>query len=308
MAITIIDKHIPSTDGIHTLRGKVYLPEGEVRGILQISHGMAEHIARYAEFMTYLAENGFIAAAHDHIGHGLTAENEKELGFFAEKDGWRTVCRDVIAFSKSLKEEYPEKPLILMGHSMGSFIARIVCAEAKDLYSAYIFMGTGGANPMSSAGLALTSILTKTKGPRHISSLVYAAAFGTYNNRTEKDDIYAWLSTDREMVKKYHDDPLCGFHFTVSAMHDLIKMQDIVNRTAWYAAIPKDRPILLIAGEEDPVGTYGKGVQAVHKKMIASGAQKASLKLYPKMRHEVLNEMEKVTVYTDLLDFLKENI
>ena len=308
MAITIIDKHIPSTDGIHTLRGKVYLPEGEIRGILQISHGMAEHIARYAEFMTYLAENGFIAAAHDHIGHGLTAENAEELGFFAEKDGWRTVCRDVIAFSKSLKEEYPEKPLILMGHSMGSFIARIVCAEAKDLYSAYIFMGTGGANPMSSAGLALTSILTKTKGPRHISDLVYAAAFGTYNNRTEKDDIYAWLSTDREMVKKYHEDPLCGYRFTVSAMHDLIKMQDIVNRAAWYAAIPKDRPILLIAGEEDPVGTYGKGVRTVHQKLISAGAQKASLKLYPKMRHEVLNEMEKAIVYADLLDFLKENI
>ena len=302
MAITIIDKHIPSTDGIHTLRGKVYLPEGEIRGILQISHGMAEHIARYAEFMTYLAENGFIAAAHDHIGHGLTAENAEELGFFAEKDGWRTVCRDVIAFSKSLKEVYPEKPLILMGHSMGSFIARIVCAEAKDLYSAYIFMGTGGANPMSSAGLALTSILTKTKGPRHISDLVYAAAFGTYNNRTEKDDI------DREMVKKYHEDPLCGYHFTVSAMHDLIKMQDIVNRAAWYAAIPKDRPILLIAGEEDPVGTYGKGVRTVHQKLIAAGAQKVSLKLYPKLRHEVLNEMEKAIVYADLLDFLKENI
>ena len=308
MAITIIDKHIPSADGIHTLRGKVYLPEGEIRGILQISHGMAEHIGRYAEFMTHLAENGFIAAAHDHIGHGMTAENEEELGFFAEKDGWRTVCRDVIAFARSLKEDYPEKPLILMGHSMGSFIARIVCAEAKELYSAYIFMGTGGSNPMSSAGLALTSMLTKTKGPRHISDLVYAAAFGTYNNRTEKDDIYAWLTTDRDMREKHNKDPLSTFRFTVSAMHDLIKMQDIVNRAAWYAAIPKDLPILLIAGEEDPVGAYGKGVRAVHKKLTAAGVQKLSLKLYPKMRHEVLNEVERDAVYADLLTFLKENI
>ena len=308
MAITIIDKHIPSTDGIHTLRGKVYLPEGEVRGILQISHGMAEHIGRYADFMTYLAENGFIAAAHDHIGHGMTAENEDELGFFAEKDGWRIVCRDVIAFARSLKEDHPEKPLILMGHSMGSFIARIVAAETKELYSGYIFMGTGGPNPISGAGLALTQTITKLKGPRHISDVVYAAAFGTYNNRTEKDDIYAWLTTDLDMRKKHNEDPLSTFRFTVSAMHDLIKMQDIVNRAAWYAAIPKDLPILLIAGEEDPVGAYGKGVKTVYGKLSAAGAQKLFLKLYPKMRHEVLNEVARSTVYADLLAFLEENI
>ena len=307
MAITIMDKQIPSTDGIHTLRGKIFLPEGEIRGIVQISHGMVEHIGRYADFMTYLAENGFIAAAHDHIGHGKTAENEEELGFFAEKDGWRIVCRDVIAFGKLLKEEYPEKPLILMGHSMGSFIARIVSAEAKALYDAFIFMGTGGPNPMSSAGLALTSLLMKTKGPRHVSDLVYAAAFGSYNNRTEKDDPYAWLTTDRDMIKKHNDDPLCTYRFTVSAMHDLIKMQDMVNRAAWYGAVPKDRPILLISGEEDPVGAYGKGVATVHEKLKAAGVEKLTLKLYPDMRHEVLNEVDRTMVYADLLAYLNGN-
>lgn len=308
MQISVIDKHIPSADGVHTLRGKVFIPTGEIRGIFQISHGMAEHIERYFDFMQYLAENGFVCAAHDHIGHGKTADSEDELGYFAKKDGDVIVYRDVIAFGESLKADFPEKPLILMGHSMGSFIARNAAIHAPSLYRALIIMGTGGPNPLSGIGLALTRTVAKAKGEKHRSKLVQALTFGGYNKRTDKKHPYAWLTYDEARLKKYASDTHCGFRFTVSAMHDLIKMQNTVNRQEWFESMPKTMPILLVSGEEDPVGNYGRGVRTVYEKLKGAGAKNTELKLYPKMRHEVLNELERKTVYADILAFLQKNI
>ena len=307
MAISVIPKNIPSTDGIHTLRGKMYIPEGHIRGMFQISHGMVEHIERYADFMRYLAENGFLAFAHDHVGHGKTAETSDELGFLAEKDGWKLLYRDVIAFAKAIKADYPHLPLILMGHSMGSFIARNAMNEEPDLFDAVIIMGTGGPNPVSRAGLFLARTLIRCKGKKHISNLLQTAAFGSYNKKTASQHPSAWLTRDEEILKKHACDPLCNYRFTVSAMHDLITMQDKVNQNIWFEHAPKNMPILLISGEEDPVGNYGKGVRTVYQKLCQAGARNVSLKLYPHMRHEVLNEIGRQDVYRDILTFLSKN-
>ncbi|MBQ3490174.1 MAG: lysophospholipase [Clostridia bacterium] len=299
-----IQKEIPSSDGIHTLRGMIYLPEAP-KGILQIVHGMAEHIGRYEAFMVYLAENGWIACGHDHLGHGKTAENDEELGFFAEKNGYLTVCEDTFAFGKAVKELYPSLPLILLGHSMGSFIVRHTVRLHPDACKALIIMGTGGKNPLSSFGLALSSAICAIRGKKHISKLVLGAAFSSYNKRTGANiDSFAWLSRDEKEIEKHDADKYCTFHFTVSAMHDLIKMQSLVNQKAWYENIRKDLPIFIVSGAEDPVGNYGKGVEEVYASLIAEGITDVTRKIYPDMRHEILNELDRETVYEDILSFI----
>ncbi len=297
-------KEIPSSDGIHTLRGIVYLPD-EPKGILQISHGMVEHIERYDAFMSYIAENGFIACGHDHLGHGKTAEHDGELGFIAKKDGHLTVCEDLYRFANAVKADYPHLKHVLLGHSMGSFIARNTVEMHPDVCDALIIMGTGGPNPLSRFGLMLTGIIRKLFGEKHISKLAYAAAFGSYNKRIKSKNPMAWLSRDEEELTKHDADKFCMFRFTVSAMHDLIALQAIANRPEWFASVRKDMPILIVSGAEDPVGNYGKGVETVYAKLIAEGVTDVTRTLYPDMRHEILNEFGREHAYEDILFFLK---
>lgn len=303
-----IPKEIPSCDGIHTLRGILYLPE-KPKAIVQIVHGMAEHIGRYDAFMTYLAENGCIVCGHDHLGHGKTAENDEELGFFAEKNGDTLVCEDMFAFGKAVKEEYPDLPLILLGHSMGSFIARRTVHLYPEACDALIIMGTGGKNPLSAIGLGISSLIKATRGEKYISKLVLSVAFSTYNKRTGGEKYSSdWLTCDEKEIKKHDADKFCTFLFTVSAMRDLIRLQTLANSKAWYAEIRKDLPILIVSGAEDPVGNYGKGVEEVYASLIAEGVTDVTRKIYPAMRHEILNELDRQTVYEDILSFISSQI
>ena len=299
-----ISMNVPSTDGIHTLRGIVYLPD-EPKGIVQISHGMVEHIARYDAFMTYLAENGYIACGHDHLGHGKTAENDSELGFIAEKKGNLLLAEDVYAFGCAVKEKYPALPMTLLGHSMGSFIARNTAAVHPDACDALIIMGTGGPNPLSAPGLALTAVIGKLFGKKYVSKLSYTAAFGTYNQRTDGENPMAWLTRDPDEIRKHDADKFCMFPFTVSAMHDLIRLQADANDKKWFASIRKDLPILIVSGAEDPVGGYGKGIDEVMLRLAENGAKNVTKKIYPEMRHEILNEFGRETVYADILSFIQ---
>lgn len=296
-------KEILSSDGIHTLRGIVYLPE-EPKGIVQIVHGMAEHIGRYDAFMSYLAENGWIACGHDHLGHGKTADNADELGFFAKKDGDLFVCKDTFAFGSAVKEIYGHLPLILLGHSMGSFIVRQTVRLYPDACDALIIMGTGGKNPLSAIGYATASLIRAMRGEKYVSALVNHVAFSSYNKRTNSEKEYAWLSRDEKEIEKHDADPLCTFPFTVSAMRDLIRLQSLVNQKNWYADIRKDLPIFIVSGAEDPVGNYGKGVEEVYSSLIAEGVTDVTRKIYPDMRHEILNELDRETVYDDILSFI----
>ena len=308
MSYRIIEKEVLSSDGIHTLYGKIYAPAGEARAIFQVAHGMTEHIGRYDDFMTYLAENGFIVCGHDHLGHGKTAENETELGFFAEKNGDQLVCDDAFSFGKAVREAYPSLPLILLGHSMGSFIVRQTVRLYPDFCDALIIMGTGGKNPLSAFGLGTSSAITLLRGKKHVSNLIYTLAFSSYNKRTGQKNSFAWLTRDEKEIEKHDADPLCMFRFTVSAMHDLIRLQSLSNQKSWYAEIPKNLPILIVSGAEDPVGNYGKGVEEVYASLLAEGVTDVTRKLYPDMRHEILNELDRHTVYEDILSFVSAQI
>ncbi len=295
---------VKSTDNIHTLKGKIFIPQGEIKYLFHLVHGMTEYIDRYDHFFSFLAENGVLAFGYDHLGHGKTAENDDELGFIAHKDGWKYLVNDVAAFTKAVKKIYPDIPTILMGHSMGSFIARLVAERYPQEYDKFIFCGTSGPNPASKAGLLLVKIIKAIKGEKHKSDLIQNVAFGSYNKGFEGDTPYEWLTTDREVINKYAADKYCTFRFTVSAMGDLMNLLSTCNRTAWFKALDSNKPILLIAGDKDPVGNYGKGVMAVYEKLIKNG-KNAKIKLYENCRHEIHNDTCKAEMFSDILKFIK---
>ena len=303
---------VASCDGKHKLYGVVIRPDStEIKGYFQVVHGMTEHIARYERFMTDMAQEGWLCFGHDHLGHGNTANDDSELGFIAPSDGWRLLVEDVRSFFDSVFDRYSavvgvEKPYVLMGHSMGSFIARMAATECVCPYK-LIIMGTGGANPAAGAGLALIGIIKTIKGQRHVSPLVEKLAFGSYNKRFgggSAEDPCPWLTRDTEHRKKYYADKYCTFKFTVSAMGDLINVMRRSNLPDWYGSLSTALPILLVSGAEDPVGNYGKGVTEVHRKLEQQGVP-AKLILYPEARHEILNDSTYDTVKSDILEFCR---
>ncbi len=300
--MNVFEKSVPSTDGVHSLRGKVYVPEGDIKGYLQIAHGMTEHIGRYDRFMRDMAAEGYVVFGYDHLGHGLTA-GEGEHGFIASKEGHLLLCRDVTQFAREVVGAYGDAPYYLMGHSMGSFIVRLaVTMDAKP--DGLIVMGTGGKNPAADIGLKLIGIISKIFGEKHISRLMDKIAFGSYNKRFPGEDEKAWLSSNALVREKYMADPYCRFKFTISAMGDLVTLNKNSNLQRAFDETPRDLPVLLISGEEDPVGDYGRGVIEVLENYKAAGI-KAEAVLFNGGRHEILNDHTYEHVLGIILDFLK---
>lgn len=302
--IQVIEREVLSSDKQHQLKGKIYLPEGEAKGLMHVVHGMCEYIGRYDSFMREIAEAGYITFGYDHLGHGNTAKDTGELGFIAHENGWQKLTDDVYLFGDDVRKEYGEDlPFILMGHSMGSFIVRLTAAK-YDHYDKLIVMGTGGPNPAAGAGIAVCGMLKAFKGERGYSNLVQNMAFGTYNKGFEQEsDPYAWLSVNKENRDKYRVDPFCTYQFTLSAMQDLVKLNKYSNDSDWFEKMNKQKPILLTAGGEDPVGEHGAGVKKVYELLKEAGAN-VQLKLYEGYRHEILNDYCRDTVIADIKSFI----
>lgn len=303
MSFEVKPVFVPSTDNIHILKGKMYIPHGEVKGLFHIVHGMTEHIERYDVLMSYLAEKGYITFGYDNLGHGKTAGNDSELGFIAHKYGWKYLVDDIDIFENEIKKRYPDKDLFLMGHSMGSFIVRLAAEKFPKNCKKLILCGTAGKNPLVPAGLALTKLIGLLKGEKYISNTVLNMAFGSYNKNFEGNTEYEWLTKEKSNIIKYADDKYCTFKFTVSAMHDLIKLNSKCNSASWFKNIRKDMPILLISGERDPVGNYSKGVKWVYSNLKKAGAD-AQIKIYENCRHEILNDTCRNEVMNDILKFI----
>lgn len=306
MSVKVREYKVGSSDGVHTLSGVVYEPDSEAKGFLHIVHGMTEHIGRYERFMRDMAEQGYICFGYDNLGHGYTAADDSELGYIAKKDGWDNLCRDVKVFSDEVMEEYgKDKPYVLMGHSMGSFIVR-VATEKYVTPDKLIVMGTSGPNPAAGAGLSLISVIKFFRGDKHFSKFIDKLSFGSYNDRFgggSESDPKPWLTNDVSIREKYYADKFCTFNFSVSAMGDLIRLIKECNRTDWYKGISKSMPVLLVSGVDDPVGNYGKGVQTVADGLKERGVDTKCI-LYPDARHEILNDFTYDQVKNDITDFI----
>ncbi len=305
MEIRKINKKALSSDGKHVISGVVYIPEGEVKGLFHVVHGMTEYIGRYEKFMLDMAQEGFIVFGYDHLGHGKTAAEKGDYGFIAHKDGWKYLVNDVAVFGRSVKKQYGEDlPYILFGHSMGSFIVRIAAAHF-DLQDKLIVMGTGAPNPAVNAGLAFLRGIKTAKGERFISAKAEQLAFGSYNDGFEGEREHRWLSNDDSVVEAYENDPLCSFKFTVSAMEDLLILNRECNAERCFAAYNASKPILLISGSDDPVGDYGAGVRAVYDGLKNAGAD-VYMKIYEGYRHELLNDSSYNETLEDIKAFIRD--
>ena len=300
------DIRFASSNGTDTVQGYAYEPETEICAVLQISHGMCEYIERYEPFIRYMTERGFAVCGNDHLGHGQTAGIDK-LGFFAEKDGRKYIVKDLYTVTQHAKKRWPGKPYFLLGHSMGSFVARQYTAEYGQALDGVIFMGTSGKNPMDWAGIMMASALAALKGKQGKSKMIDKLAFGAYNKKIDHPQCgNDWLSRDAEVVRAYENDPYCKFSFTLSAYRELFALLHGVSSEKWAEQIPQALPILVISGEADPVGQYGKGVRQVYQWLCRTGHEDVTLKLYPGARHEVLNEENRQQVYQDVLCWLNE--
>lgn len=301
-----------SKDGRTPVHAVKWTPgSGNIRAILQMSHGMQEFIDRYAPFAEYQAENGFLVVGHDHIGHGKSIVTEKDWGYFAPGNAGKILVQDMHQLRVLTQKEYPGVPYFMLGHSMGSFLLRrYIISKGKGLSGA-IIMGSGYTEPHSSEmGILLASMLAKVFGWRHRSVLLTQLAFRK-NHRfdmTGKDLENNWLTKDPEIVKWYYSQPGCTYTFTLNGYRNLFEtvrfscLQENVDRV-W-----KKLPILLVSGAEDSVGGYGEGVRKILDQYRHAGVRDLKMVLYEGDRHEILNETDREKVFADLRDWMLKRI
>lgn len=309
MGFKYYEINFPSSDGKNTVHADVYEPSGEIFGVIQISHGMVDHVGRYNELAAFFAERGFVVAGNDHLGHGKTAAAADDFGYFAKKDGVSLVLSDLNAMNTELHERYPKKPVIMLGHSMGSFLARLYAVRYSHSISALIIHGTGGSNPLVALGKLVAKLNILLCGEKNRSRFLKKLSVGSYNKRFPKEEGHnAWLSRDIEKVKPKDKDERANFVFTSRAYYDLFTMLGDSNSKEWYKSYPKDMKTLVISGDMDPVGNFGKGVKEVYNNLLQSGCTDVSLKLYEGARHELFNELNSEEVFSDILFFVREAV
>ncbi|MBW7473120.1 lysophospholipase [Paenibacillus oenotherae] len=280
----------------------------EVLGIIQLVHGSCEHAGRYERFAQFLTSRGFVVYASDHRGHGLTAAVDGDLGYFGEWNGWSLMVDDLHQVTRLARQEHPQLQLIMLGHSMGSFLARHYAIRYTDELNGLILVGTAHhVRVMLRVARFIANWEIRAFGIRHRSKLLNRLSYESFNHRFQpsrtKQD---WLSRNDAEVDLFRQDERCGFVFTAGAFRDMfhgllfITDQNNINGTR------ADLPILLLSGKDDPVGSYGKMVKRAFNSYIKAGVSNVQVKLYEGMRHEILNEIDKETVYNDIVVWVNE--
>ncbi len=301
---------LPSSDGRTELNGVHWIPEGEAKGILQMNHGMVEHIGRYEELAEHMTAAGFAVIGHDHLGHGDSVRTEEDRGYFADRDGDACLVKDMHRVTVLARRLHPGVPLFILGHSMGSFLLRRYLTRYGSEVDGAILTGTGYISAAEAkTGIRLAQFFEKRFGRRHRSSLLNLAAMGRYvlqyGNPLRPG---SWLSRNEVSVADYKTDPRCGFTFTVGAYGDFFHLLYDLAQEKDFERIPRDLPVLLVSGMDDPLGGFTKKVLALYNRFVALGLKDVDIYLYPGDRHEVLNELDRDRVHADIRAWMEERI
>jgi alpha-beta hydrolase superfamily lysophospholipase len=286
---------------------KKWVPKGQPKAAVQIAHGMGEHIERYHDFAEALVGKGYAVYGNDHRGHGQTAKKEHDKRYFADEDGFEKVVQDMYVLTTHIRNEQGDTPIFLFGHSMGSFLSRRYIQLHGDKLYGVILSGTGGVpSIVREAGRMLAKLEINIKGKRTPSPLLDRLSFGQYNrpfkpNRTDFD----WLSRDQQAVDRYINDPLCGGVFSAGFFYDLLSGMKKISQLHEIKQTPSALPILLLSGDQDPVGANTKGVLDVYHRFQAVGSQFVSYKFYEEGRHEMLHEVNRNEVIEDVIAWIE---
>ena len=295
----------PSADQSSSVYVRCCLPDGPVRGTLQLTHGIAEYIQRYDPLMQFLADEGWAVYGNDHIGHGQTAQH---LGYVGEHSGWSVMVSDMVTLHRTVVQRHPHVPHFLFGHSMGSFLARTFIIKYGSVLDGCILSGT--AHPpktMIMGAKVLAALEVKRHGAGYHSPLLQSVMNGQYNGGYDNPrTAFDWISSDPNMVDAYIADPLCGTVPTAGLVSEVLRgMLFITNRRNIEKMSP-DLPVFFISGADDPVGELSHGVIRAYRSFLKAKVQDVSLQLYPGLRHEILNDVGKGEVMDDILCWLNE--
>lgn len=304
--------YFDSRDGKSRIHAVRYMPdqEADICCVVQIVHGMAEYVERYEEFAAFLTKRGCVVTGEDHLGHGKSVGEAGHCGYFCEQDPATVLVRDVHRLKKLTQALYPQAPYIIMGHSMGSFITRNYMYRYGTGIDGAVIMGTG-MQPRAVLVLskAFAGIQRVFLGQKHVSRLIDKLAFGAYNKKIRNPATpFDWLSRDGARVQEYMDDPLCGFVFTVNGFAALFELISRLHDKKNLEKIPKTLPVFMVSGTADPVGDYGRGVNAAFDSLKGAGLEHVALKLYEGGRHELLNETNREEIMEDIWRWIQETM
>ncbi|QTN00276.1 alpha/beta fold hydrolase [Sediminibacillus dalangtanensis] len=285
-----------------------YEPNQSPRAIIQLAHGMAEHTARYQRFAEFLVEQNFAVYGNDHRGHGYTGKKQGTLGFLDENNGFDKTVDDLWSVTKTIKREHPEKPVFLLGHSMGSFLSRRYIQLHGDVLNGVILSGTG-SHPgfMNNIGKGLAIAERNRKGVKVPSKLLNRLVFASYNRHIDNQVTeFDWLSRDQEQIRSYMEDPYAGFVPTAAFFFDLFTGFDLIDDPEGIDSIAKQLPMLFFSGSMDPVGAQTKGVFRAADTYYRHGITDITIRIYENGRHEMLNELNKEEVFADIVDWIHD--
>lgn len=307
------DCYFKSSSGDCNIHAVVWYPDKEEYekpfGVVQIAHGMIDHIERFEALALYLAERGFVVAGNDHLGHGDSVKSKDDWGYFAPgRNSAQYLVKDMYRLTKIMKKKYPDLPYTLIGHSMGSYMTRRYLMSYGDELSAAVILGTGNQSPaVVEGGLAAVRIARIFRGERHRSRLLNKMMFGSFNSRISSPKTSSdWLTRREDIVSEYKADEKCSYIFTVNAYEGLLKVIKYVIQEKNIKKTPKELPLLIASGTEDPVGDYGRAVEKLYEK-YKKYLDDVELKLYKECRHELHSEINSEEIFEDIYCWLKRH-
>lgn len=298
-----------ASHGAGRIHGCRWEPQGEPKAVVQIVHGISEHIDRFESLAIYLNALGYVVVAEDHMGHGRSISDESPQGYF--HGGWFAAIEDTRALMKYTMSKFPGLPYIMIGISMGSFMLRTLLAKYPETgISGAVICGTAWQeDAVLRSGRVLCGFVCRTSNETKPNPMLQKLMFGSYNKGIENPkSVNSWLCRDDDVVQAYDDDPLCGFAASAGLYRDMLEGIAYIQQPEHLAAMDKKIPVLFIAGDRDPVGNYGKGVQTCAAAFIRAGMERVTVKIYQQDRHDVLNELDKLQVWTDLKDWCESTV